>query len=906
MTLERGLRPTSPVHVHVDETTPVHVHMMKRVKKPKSAASTNGMANRRPRSTRRAVPTSTTARARSSSPKSGPWVPAPGKATRGSRITWQVLESSCKGNVRIPRTKKSATAKSRKSDKSPTHRMDLQDRGDLSTEEEDAVHGQMKQYEDKIDTLMSHVGTLKNEVELQRALHELDAREDLLDTSHRTIEKQEATLHTIEAELSDREKENYLLRKSVDITKFTYTSGPPLSQDELEEDSDFLPGDFPQEDFPQGDSPYGAQGENQMNALALSTLQSEKEHLNHEREQLMKKLIEVEMDGQAAQQHVRELRDVIRRLREDNRLSMSSVESVRLAKLKEAFFEKMADFEATNRALRRLLRAHHRSEGEAARLAEQRELLLRKAADGDVLNERLHLELRDRDRVIEELRTQVVAQREESMALSNLQDSLEATRAHLQKQLRQKEGDCNRMAVQIRTIEGQLAQSKIEMDHLQDLVNTAKQRADNDKEALKKATRAQKQRAERGEGELERMRGQLMEKDGLVNELTAQLSIACSRLEKESLQKEHAEVQRSALEKRIEELEALVDRVEDNSKAQIESLTARLHDKAADLTTLKLENERLKSTAITTETRLSTLEEEASRLRESVKQYEQLTGEYKGQMDRSRREADDSMVLLEEHQKETSRLHHSSEVELEKVKTRLHQRLQELEPLPDLLRTTELRLHEANEKLLAYERRNTENTKLIAELTAKFENRGEAVDSLRSKFSDSQEESRLMHAKMDATDRRLKELDDVNKELVAQVARKDEALHQLNLRLEEKGRESGVLTRQLENALSDLRQQQDNVRDRFASKERTYQSRIADLESQLSQARAEIARIKREKEENERKFNSRLFDLKDRLEQSHSTNRSMQNYVQFLKNSYANVFGETAPYGPSPLKPTLP
>ncbi|KAK7095104.1 hypothetical protein V1264_006558 [Littorina saxatilis] len=764
MTLERGLRPTSPVHVHVDETTPVHVHMMKRVKKPKSAASTNGMANRRPRSTRRAVPTSTTARARSSSPKSGPWVPAPGKATRGSRITWQ----------------------------SPTHRMDLQDRGDLSTEEEDAVHGQMKQYEDKIDTLMSHVGTLKNEVELQRALHELDAREDLLDTSHRTIEKQEATLHTIEAELSDREKENYLLRKSVDITK------------------------------------------------------SEKEHLNHEREQLMKKLIEVEMDGQAAQQHVRELRDVIRRLREDNRLSMSSVESVRLAKLKEAFFEKMADFEATNRALRRLLRAHHRSEGEAARLAEQRELLLRKAADGDVLNERLHLELRDRDRVIEELRTQVVAQREESMALSNLQDSLEATRAHLQKQLRQKEGDCNRMAVQIRTIEGQLAQSKIEMDHLQDLVNTAKQRADNDKEALKKATR------------------------------------------------------------RIEELEALVDRVEDNSKAQIESLTARLHDKAADLTTLKLENERLKSTAITTETRLSTLEEEASRLRESVKQYEQLTGEYKGQMDRSRREADDSMVLLEEHQKETSRLHHSSEVELEKVKTRLHQRLQELEPLPDLLRTTELRLHEANEKLLAYERRNTENTKLIAELTAKFENRGEAVDSLRSKFSDSQEESRLMHAKMDATDRRLKELDDVNKELVAQVARKDEALHQLNLRLEEKGRESGVLTRQLENALSDLRQQQDNVRDRFASKERTYQSRIADLESQLSQARAEIARIKREKEENERKFNSRLFDLKDRLEQSHSTNRSMQNYVQFLKNSYANVFGETAPYGPSPLKPTLP
>ena len=41
----------------------------------------------------------------------------------------------------------------------------------------------------------------------------------------------------------------------------------------------------------------------------------------------------------------------------------------------------------------------------------------------------------------------------------------------------------------LQTLEGQLAQNKIEMDHLQDLVATAKQRADGDKEALKKATR---------------------------------------------------------------------------------------------------------------------------------------------------------------------------------------------------------------------------------------------------------------------------------------------------------------------------------------------------------------------------------------------------------------------------------
>lgn len=44
----------------------------------------------------------------------------------------------------------------------------------------------------------------------------------------------------------------------------------------------------------------------------------------------------------------------------------------------------------------------------------------------------------------------------------------------------------------------------------------------------------------------------------------------------------------------------------------------------------------------------------------------------------------------------------------------------------------------------------------------------------------------------------------------------------------------------------------------------------------------------------ERRHRGRLQDMKDRLEQSDSTNRSLQNYVQFLKASYASVFGDLA------------
>ncbi|XP_025114481.1 outer dense fiber protein 2-like isoform X5 [Pomacea canaliculata] len=820
MTLEKGLRPTNPIHVHVDETTPVHLHM-KRTKRTKSGVPAGGItaSNRRPRSTRRATTSATTARARSCSPRAGPWVPAPGKATRGARVTWQVLHPPPFTDQHV----KSRTLRETHSKpKSPTRRVEMEQPhgSDPSTDEEEVVQGKERQYEERIHNLMNQVGTLKNEVDLQMALRELDAHGNLLDTSQRTIERQEATLHSMEQELQSCEQENFLLRKSVDITKVTYSS------DHLER-SDHERANF-------------------CRCPLEEKWETEKELLNREREQLMKKLIEVEMDGQAAQQHVRELRDVIRRLRDDNRLGMSSSDAVRLNKLKEAFFEKMADFEATNRALRRLLREHHRSESEATRLVDQRDLLLRKVADGETSLERLRRELIDKERLVEELQGQVMAQREETLALSKLQEALETTRAHLQKQLRTKEADCNRMAVQIRTLEGQLSQCKIEMDHLQEFVSSAKHRGDADKEALKKATR------------------------------------------------------------RADELEMMVNRMEEKAKLQVENLTECLHEKTTEVTALRLECERMKSSEDMMRSKMTATEEQVLQLRSSISQYEHLVQEYRGQIDQSRRDVDQTHVRMEEKQREATRLQRDNEVELEKVKLRLHQRLQELEPLPELLRTTELRLHEASEKLLQYERRNTENTRLIAELTAKVENRGEAVGSLQERIHESQEESRVLQARLEVIERRVKELEDSNRELTAQVARKEEALHQLHLQLEEKSREGAVLTRQLENTLTDLRQQQDNARDRFSSKERTYQSRVVDLESQLSQSRAEIARIKREKEESERKFNSRLYDLKDRLEQCHSTNRSMQNYVQFLKNSYANVFGETSTFGNSSYKPPIP
>ncbi|XP_060071197.1 outer dense fiber protein 2-like isoform X3 [Ylistrum balloti] len=741
MSADKGLRPTSPVHVHVDDDVPVHVHVKQKGKaKTRKVPSVGGPV-------RSALSKKSAGTARSKSP-GGAWVPPPGKATKGSKVSWQ----------------------------GPTHRLEISNpreslrMSDLDTDEEEQVHGQMRNYEKKIEGLMSEVGTLKNEAELQRTLKEMVHKDDLLDASRQVMREQERELDEYKDELDITEHENRILRRSME---------------NLNEEAVFS-----------------------RHEAVMAT---------GEREKLMKKLIEVEMDGQSAVKHIGELRDVIRRLKEENKLSHG--DSVRYGKQKDILLEKLADFEATNRTLRRLLREQHHAEAAALRLGEQRDDLVIKLSDSERQNERLRIELMDRDRLIGDMRANITAQKEENIALTGLQSTLESTRAHLQKQLRTKEADCNRMAVQIRTLDGSKAQDKIEIEHLTELLANAKEKADRDKEALKKATR------------------------------------------------------------RLGELETLMDRVENNTKIHQENTTAELQDKQGQVSALKIENERLKTSITTIEEKFRAADEELVQLRGNLKHYENLVDEYKTQ-----------------------------------VKARLHNRLQELEPLPDMLKSTELKLHDANERIIMYERKNTENTKLITELTAKselttdkVEHVSDSLEQMRSKCHDMQDDNRLLQGKVETLERKLHDAEDHCREMMTAVAKAEEAAHQQNLRLEEKTRENASLTRQLENALSDIRRQNDQSRDKASQKERTYQTRITDLESQISQCRAEIARLKREKEENERKFNSRLYDLKDRLEQSHSTNRSMQNYVQFLKNSYANVFGESSiSYPSTPVGPGLP
>ncbi|XP_062929728.1 outer dense fiber protein 2 isoform X1 [Mobula hypostoma] len=805
---------TSPLlHVHVDETTPVHVHVKKSPKQAKKVQQKLKGAlecgNLRPVSK---VKTKV------------PWIP-PGKTSvRELGYKWE----------------------------GPTHRLEITPintekfnstlhLSDLSTDDEEAIHGKMNQYEKKINCLMKQMGSLKNEVELRKKNQLLEQREEELNLSKRLIEEKEEELAEITKELVLTEHKNELLQRDIEMMK-----------------------------------------EDPENSC------SEK-RLWRKDDTLLKKLMEVEMDGAAAAKQVASLRNTISKLGTEKQMSTS--ECNLLSRQKELLMQKLETFDASNRTVRDLLKEQHAQETDALRLFDLKEVLLEKLTRSEAENAHLLVKMQEIENQTDQLLAQYQTEKDNARAAAELSKSLESTRAHLQGQLRSKEAENNRLAVQIRNFERTISQQKGQLDYLTEQLKQLQQKGDRDKEALKKATKAQKQRAERSEDAIELLNAQLGDKETQLADALSSAEKWRSSHNKVMKEKSQLEMEVSILNNRIADLLDQTHHVEDKARGDLESLMDRLHKMSSESSSVKLENETMKANMNALEEKFAFAQTEIQHLKVSIKHYEGLVDSYKSQVMKTRMEADEYNMKLEKAERENKLLKDEVNKEIEQVRRQMQKKLSDLEPIPELLKLTEHKLQDCQQQLVMYEKKNVDQASIIRDLKMEIEELG---GRSREKCHSIQEENHNLKLKLETLERKLEDVNTQNRELTLVVVQREETIHHNQQRLEEKSRECSSLARQLETAIEDARRQVDQTRERAASKERTAQGKILDLEAQLSRTKTELTQLRRSKDDAERRFQSRLEDLKDRLEQSECTNRSMHNYVQFLKSSYANVFGESA------------
>uniref|UniRef100_A0A8C5Q2N4 Outer dense fiber protein 2 n=1 Tax=Leptobrachium leishanense TaxID=445787 RepID=A0A8C5Q2N4_9ANUR len=630
-----------PLHVHVHESTPVHVHV-KRSQKPMSKfqKGTKSRMKADVGNLRRTAKVKTKV----------PWVP-PGKTSvRDTGFKWEGLTHRL--DVTPPHAEKLFS----------TLRL-----SDLSTDEEEVLHGKIQSYEKKIDGLLTEMDSLRHEVNLKKKGHLLERYEEKLVASQHLLEAQKEKLADVSFDLEETEDENTRLRKSIDRIK----------------------------------------EEKDLNLF-------QKQQLQEEKSRLLSKLVEVEMDASEAGKEVSIMRETINRMQHEKRMTSTDVNL--LTRQKEILLQKLSTFEETNRALRTLLKDQHSRESEIQRLLDQKDLLLKKLSEADTEKAHLQVRLLEKEKESDDLQLQLGTEKDLARTAAEFSKSLEATKAHLQGQLRNREADNNRLCVQLREMERNAQAQKGDMEQIIADYKELKQKLESDKDALKKSARAQKQRAERNEETLQLLNSQLLEKNTELSKSLSSVDTWRSRYDVSMKEKKKLEEEITKLSSRVSELLAANQSREDKKRQELEDLMDKFHQQTTENTLLKLEHEKLKANWTTVEEKLTLAHSEVQQLRSSVRQYEGLVDTYKEQAQKSRVEAEEFGLQVEKCNSRNYSLKEEMNRELEQMRRHFQTRLTDLEQLPDTLKKTEMKLQECQEQLQTYEKKNSELSSVISQM----------------------------------------------------------------------------------------------------------------------------------------------------------------------------------------------
>ncbi|XP_029367274.1 outer dense fiber protein 2-like isoform X1 [Echeneis naucrates] len=611
---------------------------------------------------------------------------------------------------------------------------------------------------------------------------------------------------------------------------------------------------------------------------------------------LLRTLVEAEIDGIAVANQLTALKETIDSLAKDKRLS--KLNSASLGRQQQLLLEKIEMFDNTNQCLRELLREWSQYERDSLLCSGQADALKKRLVDSEAENIRLLAKLTHKEKEASKLAEHLDFERQDTTKTTEeLSRILESTRDHLESQLSRAEAEKIQLAAEIQKMQQNQEQQQQKLKALQDELQTQRQHRDQelerqggpDQEVLALLT----QQAERAEETAREQAEKLKEKETQLAQALSTSSDWCLQHSKEAAAKAKLEDEVSSLKLRLTELSAQLRLAEERSQAEREDLRDQLQHLNSQNTSTKLDNQRLQGELTSSEEKLRGLQSEGRQLKSAIKTYKNLVEKYKKKVQQARLESEQSCLKLEMTQRQLWEVEVSLEKEKGQVRRELLGRLRGLETLPDKLRRTEQQLRDAQQEADAYEKRNLEHHAALSDVRHKVEQQGTQLERFQQKNLLLQEENNVLKEKIHNLERRLEVMKVENKELSQALDSKEAAIRSAQQQIAEKSSECSVLSRQLQQTLDDAQRQVDENIQKVLAKERATQSKALDLQSQLSRAKSELSQLQRSKEEMERRFQSQLQNMKDRLEQSDSTNRSLQNYVHFLKTSYGNVFGDS-------------
>uniref|UniRef100_A0A4W3I8H3 Outer dense fiber protein 2-like protein n=1 Tax=Callorhinchus milii TaxID=7868 RepID=A0A4W3I8H3_CALMI len=442
----------------------------------------------------------------------------------------------------------------------------------------------MDQYEKQIDSLMEDLESLKSELPGHKKIKQSEEHDnkDTFNLSNKALKDYGEELSDLSQELARTTSENRNLRESFEKL-----------QKELDQ-------------------------------RRLQKEERDEDNL------LLQALAEAEVASMSAAIQVATFENAIADLMHENRVSASGLRTITGGK---DLLEKLESFKTTNRTLQHLLRDLWSPELNLDYTNRQIDMLIHKLTRSEIENNLLKRKFLETERSVKELSELYQMEKDNSDCAKQMSKSVEATRAHLQGQLRNKEAENNRLSVQIVGLERTVIDQNLQIENLKSQLSTVKEKAEEDKEGLKKATRAQKRRAERFEATIANLTSQLNDKDVKLSE---------ARLALDSWKKQHetAVEDKTLLETEIVSLQDKVAGLEEQLQGTTVSavvpnseLVEKLQTSNFENYNLNLKNAQLKASIAALEEKTALTETELEKMKDEAKQQEEAVAQYEMQVD---------------------------------------------------------------------------------------------------------------------------------------------------------------------------------------------------------------------------------------------------------------------------------
>ncbi|CAK1588612.1 unnamed protein product [Parnassius mnemosyne] len=284
--------------------------------------------------------------------------------------------------------------------------------------------------------------------------------------------------------------------------------------------------------------------------------------------------------------------------------------------------------------------------------------------------------------------------------------------------------------------------------------------------------------------------------------------------------------------------------------------------------------------------------EELEEMRITVREKNEQVEEYRLKYLQAQQQVEELRRQLDLCEFDNQQVSDQIQIEIQKMKMQFQEKLQELAPLPDLLKGAQIQLQEAKQMQKLAE---DSSQQLSGELNRVKEKLVLAINNLNQEKADKFKILEDNAALKITLDKKHKEIDGLSRhidELKCNVLRLEEKLIQEEKRLEEKAEEYKKIQKELEEVKTENSRALTRCKERSESMRRYMQTQISELERQLVQSRAQSRACHKERDEIRQRMQIQINNLQENFELVEIRFRALQSQVASLKNSYSVILAD--------------